>query len=78
MTSNDAKTCRPKHVWTQKDANLKRRKLLNQKYSMSNIFLSEINIICMDCTCVHITIITRLIIDISQCMLNVKHGGYAI
>ena len=77
-TRNDAKTHRAKHIRTQKDANLKRYKLLNQKFSMSNILLSEINIICIHCTCVCIIIITRLIIDVSKYMLNVECGSYAI
>ena len=78
-TSNDAKIHRQKHVWTQKCANLKVHKILNQKYSMSNVLLSGINIIYMHCKCVHvIIIITRLIVDTFQHVLNVEYGGYAI
>ena len=61
-----------------KNANMKRCNLLNQKKSMSNILLSETNIMCMHITYVNVIIITRLIIDISQRILNVEHGGYAI
>ena len=77
-TINDAKTHRPKNIRIQKDANLKRHKLLNQKYSISKDVISEINIMCMHCTCLCVIIITRLIIDVSQHMLNVECGDYAI
>ena len=69
---NDAKN------WTQKDANVKRYKLLNETYSLLNIVLSELIIIYIHCTCVCIIKITGLIIDISQCVLIVEYGGYTI
>ena len=59
-----------------KDAVLKRHKLLNETCSLRNIVLSELTIVCMHCTCVHIIIITGLIIDVSRHILILECRDY--
>ena len=67
-----------KQIRTQKGTNFKRYKLLNHKCSIANVLLSEIKIICTHCTCMYVIIITRLIVDIFQHMLNMECAGYVI
>ena len=63
---------------TQKDADVKRCKSLNETQSLTKIVISELNITHIHCTRVCAIIITGLIIDISKYFLIVEHGGYAI
>ena len=69
---------RPKNIMTQKGDDVKRYKFLNEIFSLSNIVLSELNIIHMHCECVCAIIINGFILLVSQHILIVEHGGHTI
>ena len=77
-TTNDAKTRRPKNTLTQKGADKKKCKLLNETCSLSNVDLPELNINHAHYICAYVVPIICVIIYISLCILIVEYGGHAI